>query len=202
MRALATLENVVGVTRFAAAMKAYAKKFAFTHPTGRDLFDTLSKELDQDLAWFFEPVFHQVGGHRLSLRKASCQPAHPPRGVFGSGSARTQVGVLDAPDRGYDCEVVIANTGTIHVPVDVELRFVGGGTQRVRWDDRGATHWQRFLVQRSTPLAEVWIDPDSKLWLDSPMHHHYRIEGDGDASLRAASWFSALTQTLMQGIGP
>ena len=89
----------------------------------------------------------------------------------------------------------------IHVPVDIELRFVDGGTQRVRWDDRGATHWQRFLVQRSTPLAEVRIDPDGKLWLGSPMQYHHRIEGDGDASLRAAAWFAAATQTLMQVIG-
>ncbi len=202
MRALLTLENVVGTTRFAAAMKTYAKKFAFGHPTGRDLFDTLSKELDQDLAWFFEPVFHQVGGHRLAIRKASCEGAHAPRGVFGSGSARTVVGPIETPRIGYDCEVVIANTGTIHIPVDVELRFVDGGSQRVRWDDRGTTNWHRFLVQRSTPLAEVRIDPDNKLWLDSPMLHDRRIDGDGDASLRGASWFAATAQTLMQVIGP
>ena len=31
---------------------------------------------------------------------------------------------------------------------------------------------------------------------------YYRIEGDGDASLRAAAWFAATAQTLMQVIGP
>jgi hypothetical protein len=202
MRALMTLEHVVGATRFAAAMKAYAKKFAFQHPTARDLFDTLSKELDQDLTWFFEPVFHRVGGHRLSIRKASCVPAHPPRGVFGSGSARKLVTEIEAPAIGYDCEVVIANTGTIHVPVSVELRFVDGWTKRFTWDDRGTTHWYRFPIQSSSPLAEVVIDPDGKLWLDSPMQHHYRIEGDGDAALRGAAWFAHAAQTLMQVVGP
>ena len=52
------------------------------------------------------------------------------------------------------------------------------------------------------PLAAVWIDPESKLWLDSPMTHHYRIEGEGAAALRGAAWFSATAQTLMQVIGP
>lgn len=198
-RALLTLENVVGSTRFAAAMKTYAKKFAFTHPTGRDLFDTLSKELDQDLAWFEGPVFHQVGGHRLSIRTATCQLAHAPRGVFGSGSAMRVESGFEL--QGYTCEVVITNTGTIHVPVEIELRFLDGGSQRVKWDDRGTTNWQRFLVQRSTPLAEIRIDPDNKLALDSPMQHHFRLEGNGDASLRAASWFAATTQMLMQVIG-
>jgi hypothetical protein len=202
MRALLTLENVVGPTRFAEAMKAYAKKFAFEHPTGRDLFDTLSKELDQDLTWFFEPVFQRVGGHRLSIRKASCEPAHAPRGVFGSGADRKLVTRLDAPAVGYDCEVVIQNTGTIHVPVEVEMRFVDGWSKRFKWDDRGTTNWYRFPIQRSSPLAEVKIDPDNKLWLDSPMRHHHRITGDGDASMRAAAWFATTAQTLMQVIGP
>jgi hypothetical protein len=202
MRALTTLENVVGPTRFHAAMKAYAQKFAFQHPTGRDLFDTLSKELGQDLSWFFEPVFHQVGGHRLAIRTASCRPAHAPRGVFGSGPTRRLDTAQDKPDIAFECEVVITNTGTIHVPVEIELRFADGSAQRMKWDDRGAKNWERFLVQRSSPLAEVWIDPDGKLWLDSPMLYHYRIEGEGDASLRAAAWFSANAQLLMQVIGP
>ncbi|HLL20673.1 MAG TPA: M1 family metallopeptidase, partial [Kofleriaceae bacterium] len=34
MRALKTLENTVGAAKFAAAMKVYATKFAFKHPTG------------------------------------------------------------------------------------------------------------------------------------------------------------------------
>src|SRR6185295_13550647 len=114
---------------------------------------------------------------------------HRSRGVFGSGSARKQVTDVDAPDSGFECEVVIQNTGTIHLPIDIELRFADGSTQRVKWDDRGDKHWERFVVQRSSPLAEVWIDPENKTWMDSPIHHHYRLEGDGDASLRAAAWF-------------
>ena len=72
----------------------------------------------------------------------------------------------------------------------------------MKWDDRGTKHWERFIVQRSSPLAEVWIDPDNKLWLDSPMLHHYRLEGEGDASLRGAAWFASSAQLLMQVLGP
>jgi len=202
MEALATLEHAVGATRFLAAIKAYAKKFAFHHPTGRDLFDTLEKELGQDLSWFEDPVFHRVGGLRLAIRTAECHPTHAARGVFGRGANRKLVTTRDAPDSGFDCEVVIANTGTIHVPVELELRFADGTAQRVKWDDRGTTSWERFLIQRSSPLADVWIDPDHKIWIDSPVRHHHRIDGDGDAALRAAAWFSASAQTLMQVIGP
>lgn len=201
--ALATLEQHVGPLKFAAAMKAYARAWAFKHPTGRDLFETLSRELGQDLTWFFGPVFQEVGGIELGIRTATCRPAHPPRGVFGEGSGRKTVTENDAPDTGtFVCEVVVTNTGTVHVPVDVELRFEDGSTQRLHWDDRGTGHWERFVIERSSRLAEVTLDPDRKIALGSPMTSHYRLEGDGSASLRAAAWISNAAHTLMQIVGP
>ena len=203
MRALYTLEQTVGATKFAAAMKAYAKEWAFKHPTGRDLFDVLSRELGQDLTWFFGPVFHGVGGLRLGIRTHTCRLLHDPRGVFGDGSGRKTITENEAPTNGsYECEVVVTNTGTLHVPVDIELKFADGSVEREHWDDRGSASWERFVVHRSSRLTEVWIDPENKLALDDPSEHHYRIDGDGAASLRAAAWFAGSTQTLMQIVGP
>jgi hypothetical protein len=201
-RALLTLEELVGSQRFAAAMKTYAKTFAFRHPTGRDLFDTLSTELGQDLSWFFEPVFHKVGGLQLALRHAKCRPARAPRGVFGAGSTKKTVTELDAPDTAtWHCEIIVQNTGVVHVPVEIELRFADGSSKQLRWDDRGTASWERFVIERSSPLTEVWLDPENKIALDNPTEHHYRIDGDGAASLRAGAWFGALAQTLMQVVG-
>jgi hypothetical protein len=203
MRALHTLEQLVGSQRFAAAMKAYAKKFAFQHPTGRDLFNTLSAELGQDLTWFFAPVFHEVGRLHLKLRRAECRPAHLARGVFGQGSARKTITEHEAPDTGtWICEVVVQNTGAIHVPLDIELKFADGSTQRVRWDDRGNGNWERFTIERSSRLVEVWLDPEGKIALDNPTTRHYRLDGDGAAALRAGAWFGSFAQTLMQIVGP
>ncbi|MBA3464457.1 MAG: M1 family metallopeptidase [Deltaproteobacteria bacterium] len=202
-RALATLEQHVGPTKFAEAMKAYAQAWAFKHPTGRDLFESLGSKLGEDLTWFFGPVWQSVGGIKLGIRSAWCRRAHPARGVFGSGASRKLVTETEAPDTGsYVCEVVVTNTGTMHVPVDLELKFADGSTQRLHWDDKGTGAWERFVVERSTPLVEVWIDPDNKIQLDSPVSHHYRLDGDGAASTRAAAWVSSVTQTLMQLVGP
>jgi hypothetical protein len=202
-RALHTLEQHVGPSRFAAAMQAYTQQFAFKHPTGRDLFETLAKELDQDLAWFFGPVFHGIGGVKLAIRTAACQTKHEPRGIFADQGGLKTITETEAPWTGtYVCEVVVTNTGTVHVPVDIALTFRDGTTQRVRWDDRGHGNWERFVVERSSQLASVWIDPDGKLALASPMEHHYRVAGDGAASMRAAAWFGWATQTLMQVVGP
>lgn len=202
-RALTTLEQTVGPTKFAEAMKAYAQAWAFKHPTGRDLFDTLTAKLGEDLSYFVGPVWQSVGGMKLGIRTAACRKAHAPRGVFGEGGTRKVVTKDDAEETGtYLCEVVVTNTGTMHAPVEIELRFADDSTQRLRWDDKGTGAWERFVVERSTPLTEVWIDPDNKLALASPMEHHYRLAGDGAASLRAAAWFASFTQTLMQMVGP
>jgi hypothetical protein len=199
-RALATLEQLVGPSKMMAAMRAYTQAWAFKHPTGRDLFAALEQALGQDLGWFFQPVFEQVGGSHLVLRSASCEPAHPPRGII-DGSARHSDG--DAGDSSaWSCEVVVQNTGVVHVPVDIELRFADGTSERRRWDDRGRGDWERLTIERSTRLVEVRLDPEGKLQLDVPVEHAVRLEGDGSASLRAAARVSSWAQTIMQLVGP
>jgi hypothetical protein len=203
MRAMLTLEHVVGSAKFLAAMKTYAKSWAFKHPTGRDLFASLSQGLEQDLGWYINPVFQQVGGMRLAIRSSACRQAHGIRGVQGDGAGKKTVTETEAPDTGtWVCEVVVENTGVVHVPVDVELRFADESTQRLHWDDRGAGTWERFTVEHSTKLVTVKLDPDGKLLLDSPLAHSYRLEGEGAASLRAGARIASWTQTLMQLAGP
>jgi hypothetical protein len=72
----------------------------------------------------------------------------------------------------------------------------------MRWDDRGNASWTRFVVERSSTLIGVNIDPDRKLALANPTAHHERSEGDGAASLRAAARAASWAQFLMQLVGP
>lgn len=202
MLALRTLENLVGASKFAAAMKTYATKFAFKHPTGRDLFETLQTELGQDLSWFLDPTWQHPSAVAYHLREAECRKFHPPRGVFEANGVRKMLTEAEAPSTGsYTCEIVVTNTGLIHVPVEIELRFEDGSSQRVKWDDRGNGAWERFTIQRSSKLTEVWIDPDNKVVLANPTRHHYRLEADGAASMRAAARVAGITQMLMQLVG-
>ena len=118
-------------------------------------------------------------------------------------AAQKTVTERDAPDsEAWTCEIVVQNTGAIHVPVDIELRFDDGSSQRLRWDDRGTASWERFVVERRSKLVEVWLDPEAKIALDNPTTYHYRLDGDGAAALRAGAWFGSLVQTAMQIVGP
>ena len=200
-RALATLEELVGSSNMMAAMRAYARAWAFKHPTGRDFYASLEQSLGRDLGWFFGPVFQEVGGIHLAVRSTGCLPAHPPRGVFGDGPGRQLKSEGDAPDAGaWECEVIVQNTGVVHVPVDVELRFGDGSSERRTWDGRG--NWERFEIQRSSRLVEVVLDPDGKLKMGSPVARAVRLDGDGAASLRAAARIASWAQTFMQLVGP
>lgn len=202
MLALRTLERLVGQPAFLAAMKRYAEAWAFRHPTGRDFFDVLSRELDRDLTWFFGPAFHKIGGSALAIRSMDCRPAHPPRGVFDTPAGRKIIGESGAPKSGaYRCNVIVQNTGTIHVPVDIEAVFEDGTRERLRWEDTGVSAWKELTIERSSPIAEVVIDPDGAVLTTDPLPLHRRILGDPRASYRAAARMGFWAQTVMQMVG-
>jgi Peptidase family M1 domain len=199
--ALRTLELLVGRPAFAAAMRQYATTWAFRHPTGRDFFDALTTSLGRDLSWFFRPVFTEIGGSAYAVRSMECRPAHPPRGIFGEGAERKLIGEATAPSSGAQtCEVIVQNTGAIHVPVDIDVMFEDGTHERSHWDDTGNGAWTSFLIQRSSPIAEVSIDPDDTVFTSDRLPMRRRVTGDPRASYRAAARLGFWTQTLMQGV--
>ena len=209
MDALRTLENLVGRDRFAAAIQGYAKAWAFRHPTGQDFFASLELGLGEELRWFVGPAFYGTGGVDFAVRSAACTPQHAPRGVFGTGSTRHTVGTDDSPDTGtWICEVIVVNSGPIPAPVDVEFGFRDGSHQRVRWnepggwDARDGSHWHRYEIARSSPLAEIEIDPDGKVLLsDRITNDHVRLDGDNRAGWRAGARIGFWTHSAMQVVG-
>jgi len=203
MMALRTLENLVGHDRFDAAMAAYARTWAFRHPTGQDLFESLRDALGEDLSWFIGPAFHGIGSAAFAVRSADCRPIHETRGVVGNGDARKTVTAAEAPDTGaFACEVVVENTGTVPVPVDVEVRFADGTSRSKRWEDRTGAHWHRFEFERSSAITEVDIDPDHLVMLgDDPVAWETRLQPDSRASWRAAARIGFWAQTMMSVVG-
>jgi hypothetical protein len=123
--------------------------------------------------------------------------------VFGDGATKKTKPDAETQDTGaWVCEVVVTSIGPVHVPVEIELRFADGSAERRTWDGRNGETWTRFVIERSSRLVEVRLDPEGKIAFDSPVAHAYRLEGNGAASLRAAARISSWAQTLMEIVGP
>ena len=195
--ALRTLENIIGPERFRAAMKVYTQEQQFHHPTGADLWRTLSRELGEDLDWFVRPVFDGRGAVDLRIRTIDCRREHPAAGVFGLGDARHTV-TLKEGDGDQICDITIENVGQVLVPVDFDVVFGDGARLREHWDGKG--DWYRVRTQHATAVTEVVIDPERKILLDSTLLKDAERAGDergpgpAAAGARAQFW----TQSLMQ----
>jgi hypothetical protein len=88
------------------------------------------------------------------------------------------------------------------VPVTIEVRYRDGTHERFTWDHRDASRWQEFEVARSSPIAQVTIDPDGLVLLaDHPLDDDIRIDGDRHAAWRATARLTFWTQSLMQVVG-
>jgi hypothetical protein len=217
-QALRTLEEIVGRDRFLAALKVYATKWAFKHPTRADLFAVLNEELG-DVSWFLEPAFLSTGAIDYRIARAESRRVRPPRGVFGEGDDRKTIGEgwEDGDEEAGDgkagdgkagdkkewiTEVLVFSVGSMRVPVDVEIRFDDGSSLRETWDGKEA--WKRIEVTRAAKLSSVRVDPDGKLLLEHRRFDNEVIVRDretGGAARRAglrAGWWE---QTLLEVMG-
>ena len=202
--AMKTLEGIVGKERFLVAFGAYAKKWAFRHPTREDLFAALEASLGEDLRWFLVPAFLGTGEVDLRVGPITARPAHAPHGVFGEGDARKAVGKQEAKDDGWVSESVVVNIGTVPVAADIELRFEDGSSQRVRWEaaEMRALAWKRIEVTGKSKLAEITLDPDDKILLESErLQNSRRREPDSTAARKVAAEAGFVMQLLEQVVG-
>lgn len=200
--AMRTLEQMVGRERFHAALGVYTRRFAFKHPTGRDLFATLEEALGEDLEWFLRPALHQVSRLDFRVSQIKVRPAHPPRGVFGEGDGRETRGEKEAPETGeWESEVLIVDVGTIPAIVDVDFRWDDGTVERETWDARHE-RWKRFRIVRKARLESVVVDADGKLALERErLENSERVWARTRAAWRAAARASFWEQTLLQLVG-
>jgi len=195
---LRTLENQVGSERLLTALKAYATKHAFKHPTGTDFFHSLNETLG-DLPPWLKPAFLQRGHVAFRVLNAHCDPQRTPGGVFGRGEERRATPRGPAKEA-FSCEVVVANTGTISVPTEVEVIFGDRSRKRFSWD--GRVGWHRIRLDRTSPIATVQIDPDRAVLInDTRLVSGLALGAASDAPRRLGNRLQFWSETAMQLVG-
>ena len=129
-------EHILGPERFDAAFKAYIERWAYKHPQPADFFRTMEQVAGEDLSWFWRGWFYGTAPFDPSLVLAGDEP-----------------------------HVHLQQTSETLLPVDVELQYTDGTSERRR------IPVEAFFKQDLAPIApfsdtsiqRIVIDPDHQL---------------------------------------
>jgi aminopeptidase N len=150
-------DNVVGRETMDRAMREYARRWAFKHPTPGDFFRTVENVSGEDLSWFWNSFFYGTSVLDVALDGVSMRQ--------GAGERVAEIHVRRAT--------------SIPFPVTVRLKLNDGSTQDVRLPVEVWTRTDRYtaVVPVSRPVvgARLWPDahvpdwnPSNDTWGDPP----------------------------------
>ncbi|MFV2073959.1 MAG: M1 family metallopeptidase [Thermoanaerobaculales bacterium] len=182
--ALRTVEGMIGPEAMAAGMRAYVDRFRFGHPTGDDLVEALSDAGNQDLHWFFDQAIHgdatpdwrvlAVDQRRQTTRRGMRWTASGWSPIDDAEAGEADFEDQDAAgidDPRWDVAVEIGRKGDLVAPVEVELTWADGTSERKTWN--GEERWVRWRFDRPQRLDQVVIDPDGVWALETQRADNY-----------------------------
>lgn len=160
--ALKTLEGLIGAEAFARGLRTYVERHLFAHPTGRDLVAALSEAAGRDLEPFFAQAIWGDAVADWGVSAVRHRGRREPEGLRWDGSAWQPAAGADADDgleRGpWLVEVELVRRGDFVGPVEVELSWDDGSSERRTWDGTG--RWVRWRIDSERRLDQVVVDPD------------------------------------------
>ncbi len=168
---LTTLQNYLGETLMRQAMRAYVERFRFKHPTSQDFVTTISDIAGQNLDWFFDQVLYTNAALDYGVSEVTTYPLPLAQGFdftlsisdFVKGKPLKPPKV-EPQDSLYVSEVKIRRYEDFIFPVEIEMVFANGDTERTTWD--GRDYWTSFTFVKPAPLVYATVDPDSKIPMD------------------------------------
>lgn len=146
---LALRDNVVGRETMDRAMREYARRWAFKHPTPGDFFRTVENVSGEDLSWFWNSFFYGTSVLDIALDGVSMRQ--------GGGERIAEIHVRRAT--------------SIPFPVTIRLKLNDGTTQDVKLPVEVWTRTERYtaVVPVSRPVvgARLWPDAHVPDWNSS-----------------------------------
>jgi hypothetical protein len=146
---LALRDNVIGRDAMDRAMREYARRWAFKHPTPADFFRTVENVSGEDLSWFWTAFFY--GTDVLDIA------------VDGVSMRQTGGQTL--------AEVQLRRVTSVPFPVTMRFKLNDGTTQDVRLPVQIWAHSDRYTasipVGRPVVGVRLWPDPVVPDWNSS-----------------------------------
>jgi hypothetical protein len=166
---LETMARLLGPGRLDEALRAYAVRHRFGHPTADDFFAALRETAARarpglDLGPYIDQLFRGTATVDFAVESLRSRPLQPAVGLLPgtrvgeapSDHSTAEDGGGEAPR--YETEVIVRRLGDAVLPVDLRVRFENGEEAREHWD--GAATWRRYTYETSSRAEEAEIDPD------------------------------------------
>jgi len=226
-----TLRAIAGRERFDAAMRTYADRYRFGHPTGADLEDVLVEGLGEmvavslpdadgrtvqlDVRHFLDQALRStasidfdVDGIVVLPRMSEESPAGWHRDADDAlvggerPPSRSRRAIAEMADEDVESIVVIRRRGDFIIPVVIALHSETG-TERVVWDGRKPAITLRRPGLR---VRAVVVDPDGDLYLEGTRNNNTAL-ARGVAAPRGLSGAlgdvtEAAALAVLGGVGP
>jgi len=146
---LALRDNVIGRDAMDRAMREYARRWAFKHPTPADFFRTVENVSGEDLSWFWNAFFYSTDVLDIAVD-----------GVMMRQSGTESV-----------AEIHLRRVTNIPFPVTMRLKLNDQSTRDVRLPVDIWTHADRYTatvpIDKPVVGVRLWPDPNVPDWNNS-----------------------------------
>ena len=132
-------EQVLPPGRFDGAMREYARRWAFKHPTPADFFRTVEDYTGEDLSWFWHGWFYTTGTLDQAVDSVTT--------VATNGRQR----------------IYLRNIGPLVMPVAIGIGYDDGSTERVTLPVEIWFYGNNYFYVVSSPrkITSVTLDPEN-----------------------------------------
>ncbi len=132
-------DQILPPGRFDGAMREYARRWAFKHPTPADYFRTIEDYAGEDLSWFWQGWFYTTGTLDQAVDSVTT--------VADNGRQR----------------IYLRNVGPLVMPVALGIGYDDGTTEKVTLPVEVWFFGNNYFYVVSSPkkITTVTVDPDS-----------------------------------------
>jgi hypothetical protein len=189
-----TLANVYGEPQLTAALRDYALRYRFHHPTPDDLVGVLEADLGPSAGNNLRGALFQGQGVDYELSELGSAVLAAPRGHLPPGDAAPAESTPQVESR-----VVVNRHGELQFPVDVLLVTAAGEQIWRHWD--GSGRFAIFRYQGRSPVVSAVVDPRNQIAIDDNLLDNAKNrEPDTGSKTLEASLYA--TQLLLGWLQP
>lgn len=192
------LERDLSEATVARAMRLYAQRFRYRHPTTEDFVATVEEVAGRPLGVYFDKAVRTAGHVDYAVAKLTSERPRKPSGRLDG--SRIEAPDPDVREAYYETEVRIERRGEVTRPVVLEVEFEDGVVERRHWD--GEYRYRAFSFRGDTRARFARIHPSGDVLVDlDDANDSKTIDADLRPGFTWAAHIAHIVQTVLQIVG-